>query len=547
MARRNGAFELVTGQWRVGFGTEAQEELDIAGRPRQRAGGDIDGVPVQFGGPARDRQHRVGAQCRDPTPPHPAPTRSFPTSNCGFTIGTISASGDAHAVSAGSTVASEMNDRSATTRSTGPPMASAVSVAHVRAFQDVHPLIGPQRPGQLPVADVGGDDLGGAPVQQDLGEAAGRRARVEAAPARRRAPRTRRGRRSACARRATPRCVRRRRPSAWRPPTPRWPVWRPAYRRCAPGRRRSVRRPVGVSGPARVAPARHQPVPVVSSGQRSRVASPRPSTDSRARTSRSCACSRRAATASMSASSNAARFDIRQVGQQRRDVGADLVGIGTHIADHASRCGQASSDQRCSAARAVSSPARHLHARPSPLPHRVRGGPHDAQRVAVLGAGGMHGDRRAVGVHTPGRVRRRSAASRRRRSATAGRRRGSPAAPRRRRAPCRRRCSPRSAPSGWAARRRWRPRCRCPAGRRSPADVRNSPRASASFISVGAGLPATWGSLSVAVAQRGDHRTVARQQSAFGRQRAVDVGGDPQRTGPDRQRRLGQIRPAGLR
>ncbi len=61
----------------------------------------------------------------DTTPP--APTRSLPTSNCGFTMGTISASPDAHEVSAGSTVASEMNDRSATTRSTGPPIASAVS------------------------------------------------------------------------------------------------------------------------------------------------------------------------------------------------------------------------------------------------------------------------------------------------------------------------------------------------------------------------------------------------------------------------------------
>src|SRR6185437_15459209 len=56
----------------------------------------------------------------------PGPTWPFPTSNCGFTMGTISADGDAHPTSAGKTVASEMNDRSATTKSTGPPTASGV-------------------------------------------------------------------------------------------------------------------------------------------------------------------------------------------------------------------------------------------------------------------------------------------------------------------------------------------------------------------------------------------------------------------------------------
>src|SRR5690606_9087079 len=56
----------------------------------------------------------------------PAPTRSLPTSNCGFTMGTISASAVAQRVSAGSTVVNEMNDRSATISSAGPPIASGV-------------------------------------------------------------------------------------------------------------------------------------------------------------------------------------------------------------------------------------------------------------------------------------------------------------------------------------------------------------------------------------------------------------------------------------
>ena len=72
-----------------------------------------------------------------------------------------------------------------------------------------------------------------------------------------------------------------------------------------------------------------------------------------------------------------------------------------------------------------------------------------------------------------------------------------------------------------------------------------SPRANASRINAGAGLPATCGSASVAALQRGHHGAVAGQQSAFGRQGAVDVGGHPQRAGPDRQRRLGEDGPAG--
>src|SRR5581483_11693076 len=48
-------------------------------------------------------------------------------SNCGLTSTTTSAPGAAHASRAGATTRNEMNDTSATTRSTGPPMASASS------------------------------------------------------------------------------------------------------------------------------------------------------------------------------------------------------------------------------------------------------------------------------------------------------------------------------------------------------------------------------------------------------------------------------------
>ncbi len=70
------------------------------------------------------------------------------------------------------------------------------------------------------------------------------------------------------------------------------------------------------------------------------------------------------------------------------------------------------------------------------------------------------------------------------------------------------------------------------------------PRASASSISAGAGLPATRGSRAGGGLQCGDHGPVAGQQSPFGGQRQVEVGRHPQRSGPDRQRGLRQLSPA---
>ncbi len=58
----------------------------------------------------------------------PLGSRSRPTSNCGFTIGSRSAPGPAQDTRAGSTRDSGMKDRSATTRSTGRPTCSGPSV-----------------------------------------------------------------------------------------------------------------------------------------------------------------------------------------------------------------------------------------------------------------------------------------------------------------------------------------------------------------------------------------------------------------------------------
>ena len=58
---------------------------------------------------------------------HPCPTAARPASNWGFTSRTSSASGVVQRSSAGATVSSEMNERSATASGTGPPMASGSS------------------------------------------------------------------------------------------------------------------------------------------------------------------------------------------------------------------------------------------------------------------------------------------------------------------------------------------------------------------------------------------------------------------------------------
>ena len=112
----------------------------------------------------------------------PAPTRSLPTSNCGLTISARSPSGAVQAASAGSTSRSEMKDRSATVSATAPPMASGVRVRTLVRSSTRHPVVGAQRPGELPVAHVDGDDLDGPGAQQHVGETAGGRAGVQAAP-----------------------------------------------------------------------------------------------------------------------------------------------------------------------------------------------------------------------------------------------------------------------------------------------------------------------------------------------------------------------------
>ena len=177
------------------------------------------------GWPPRRRRRGPGRRPTRPrrAPPRPAargrgrrrpdPTRSRPTSNCGLTIGTRSPSGAVHAASAGSTSRSEMKDRSATVRSTGPPIASGGERSgrwSVRAPSPGNHCATTRRAARTrrrrrpPSAAPG--------PQQHVGEAAGRRARRPGSggPATGQVGRTRPARRPACARPA--RRSRRRRP-----------------------------------------------------------------------------------------------------------------------------------------------------------------------------------------------------------------------------------------------------------------------------------------------------------------------------------------------
>ena len=149
----------------------------------------------------------------------------------------------------GSTARSEMNDRSATTRSTGPPIASGVRCRTLaRSRTSTRGSLAQARV-ELAVADVDGDHLRRAALEQAVGEAAGRRAGVEgprprdvdpeplergvellAAPpheAGRRAERARPGRRARPGGTACRRATRRRSRGARRWPPARRCGWRP--------------------------------------------------------------------------------------------------------------------------------------------------------------------------------------------------------------------------------------------------------------------------------------------------------------------------------
>ena len=110
-----------------------------------------------------------------PWPPRPGPPRTGASP-----AGRRSAPGRGHARAArSSTVRSEMNDRSADDHVDRLADHRRVERAHVGALDAAHPGVGPQPLVELAVADVDGHDLGGAVLEEAVGEAAGRGAGVE--------------------------------------------------------------------------------------------------------------------------------------------------------------------------------------------------------------------------------------------------------------------------------------------------------------------------------------------------------------------------------
>ena len=115
--------------------------------------------------------------------PRPADASTRPASNWGFTSTTSGDPGAATGpVRTGTARVAEMNDRSATTRSTGtPPSVSRVTLRMSRRSSVGHPGMAAQPRVELAVADVDGDHVGGAGLEQAVGEPPGRRAGVQAA------------------------------------------------------------------------------------------------------------------------------------------------------------------------------------------------------------------------------------------------------------------------------------------------------------------------------------------------------------------------------
>ena len=109
----------------------------------------------------------------------PLPTRDRPASNCGFTSSTRSASTVVQRTSAGATVRREMNERSATARSTAPPRCSGSRLRALVRSSTVTRASVRSAHASWPAPDVDREHRGRAGLQEAVGEPTGRGAEVE--------------------------------------------------------------------------------------------------------------------------------------------------------------------------------------------------------------------------------------------------------------------------------------------------------------------------------------------------------------------------------
>lgn len=162
-------------------GAEPQKVLDIAGGAGQRARGHAKDAQAQFGGAGGDRADGLGAQFR--AADHTAAAEAFLADlelrldhqdEVGAGRGAGGEGGQDQAQRDEGEIADDQVDGDVVDPVEG-------QLADVGAVLDGDPLIALQGPGELAVADVDGDDMGGPGAQQDVGEAAGGRPGVEGA------------------------------------------------------------------------------------------------------------------------------------------------------------------------------------------------------------------------------------------------------------------------------------------------------------------------------------------------------------------------------
>ena len=124
----------------AGPAPQPQEELDVARRPRQRAARHRPGAPAPGAAAASATAATASARSSGSrtTPPLPTPVLAHLELRLHHQ-GQVAVLGASRAISASSTSASEMNDRSPTTRSTGPPISSGVELADVRPVVHARP------------------------------------------------------------------------------------------------------------------------------------------------------------------------------------------------------------------------------------------------------------------------------------------------------------------------------------------------------------------------------------------------------------------------
>ena len=161
--------------------TQQREELPIAGRAGQPAGDDP--VANQPCSRAASSTCRIASRCRSgsrTTPPRPS--RSRPTSNCGLIINSMTPSLRTTELNGPTSMLKEMNDTSATTRSTGRlPDLAQTQLPEIEPLVDDDPRVVAHAIVQLTAAHIDREDLRAATLQQHLGEPAGGGAGVQGA------------------------------------------------------------------------------------------------------------------------------------------------------------------------------------------------------------------------------------------------------------------------------------------------------------------------------------------------------------------------------